>query len=63
MIGYSFDSKSRNRCGRCGVLLDKSWMRNAHACVREDKTKKQFIKRLLLTEVILGVSVAIMLLF
>ena len=53
--------QSNDRCGKCGVLLDKSWMRNAHRCFMDNIEKKKFIKQLIITEAILVSAVAVIL--
>lgn len=54
--------KSKDRCNRCGVLLDKSWMQRAHRCYgardfRGLKIDRSFIKKFVITEMILISSV------
>ena len=52
--------QSTDRCSKCGVLIDKSWMRNARRCFIDAKSKKKFVKQLILTEAILIAAVALL---
>jgi len=52
--------QSTDRCSKCGVLIDKAWMRNAHRCFIDSSEKKKFIRQMIITEAILISATAIL---